>query len=114
MGTVDGAAVLRPTTSPAPPPVAMTLDCNENHVKGLFYKYSYGGYILGRRIRELYGMLPVSATEMAQIWELADSDRDGKLSIDEFINFSRFLSTKLRQVSYGMDAVRVLYVDFFR
>jgi hypothetical protein len=50
----------------------------------------------------LFTRSKLPTTELAQIWELADQDKDGKLTKDEFIIAMWYINSRLKQI---IDAV---------
>ena len=70
----------------------------------IFLQLSRDGYVLGDKLREcLTDSLPLSPSELAQIWELSDVDRDGRLCLTEFHAFMRYTNDKLRLSESFMD-----------
>jgi hypothetical protein len=55
------------------------------------------GYITGQQALGLFTRSKLPSTELAQIWELSDQDKDGKLTKDEFVIAMWYINSRLKQ-----------------
>jgi epidermal growth factor receptor substrate 15 len=56
------------------------------------------GFITGQQALTLFTRSKLPSTELAQIWELSDQDKDGRLTKDEFVIAMWYINSRLKQI----------------
>jgi hypothetical protein len=67
------------------------------------------GKVAGGTARPLFEAFGLSYTDLAQIWDIADKDKDGNLTEDEFVTAMALLSAKkagkIQQISSNYNII---------
>jgi hypothetical protein len=95
----------RDSSGPSTKPPSVVIPIEEITKYGLIFKREDAngtGHISGQQAFGLFTRSKLPTTELAQIWELADQDKDGKLTKDEFIIAMWYINSRLKQI---IDAV---------
>lgn len=61
-----------------------------------FNSRQQGGYITGKDAKDIMMASGIPATTLRKVWDLADVDKDGKLSLHEFV-IAMFLTSKVKE-----------------
>ena len=90
----------QPSTSAAstqsPPLIIPTEELNKYALIFKREDTSNCGFITGQQAFTLFSRSKLPSIELAQIWELSDQDKDGKLTRDEFIIAMWYINSKLK------------------